>query len=204
MTKWFGPAAWSKREARAGDRLPYARHVDPSTLALRDGSLMRIVRLVGFPFETEDDDVLNHLSAVREVVLRSALNSKLVLYHHLIRRRVQVDLGAQSFDPVSAEIDRRWTEQLNRKRLFVNEQYLSIVVRPPRGKAGLPERLSKLRSRKTERAGGGEVLALDAATAALVAALQPYGARVLATYESPIGVCSEPLELLSALYNGET
>ena len=204
MTKWFGPAAWSKREARAGDRLPYARHVDPSTLALRDGSLMRTVRLVGFPFETEDDDVLNHLSAVREVVLRSALNSKLVLYHHLIRRRVQVDLGAQSFDPVSAEIDRRWTEQLNRKRLFVNEQYLSIVVRPPRGKAGLPERLSKLRSRKTERAGGGEVLALDAATAALVAALQPYGARVLATYESPIGVCSEPLELLSALYNGET
>ena len=204
MTKWFGPAAWSKREARAGDRLPYARHVDPSTLALRDGSLMRTVRLVGFPFETEDDDVLNHLSAVREVVLRSALNSKLVLYHHLIRRRVQVDLGAQSFDPVSAEIDRRWTEQLNRKRLFVNEQYLSIVVRPPRGKAGLPERMSKLRSRKTERAGGGEVLALDAATAALVAALQPYGARVLATYESPIGVCSEPLELLSALYNGET
>ena len=204
MTKWFGPAAWSKREARAGDRLPYARHVDPSTLALRDGSLMRTVRLVGFPFETEDDDVLNHLSAVREVVLRSALNSKLVLYHHLIRRRVQVDLGAQSFDPVSAEIDRRWTEQLNRKRLFVNEQYLSIVVRPPRGKAGLPERLSKLRSRKTERAGGGEVLALDAATAALVAALQPYGARVLATYETPIGVCSEPLELLSALYNGET
>ena len=204
MTKWFGPAAWSKREARAGDRLPYARHVDPSTLALRDGSLMRTVRLVGFPFETEDDDVLNHLSAVREVVLRSALNSKLVLYHHLIRRREQVDLGAQSFDPVSAEIDRRWTEQLNRKRLFVNEQYLSIVVRPPRGKAGLPERMSKLRSRKTERAGGGEVLALDAATAALVAALQPYGARVLATYESPIGVCSEPLELLSALYNGET
>ncbi|MEO6248970.1 MAG: VirB4 family type IV secretion/conjugal transfer ATPase [Sphingomicrobium sp.] len=204
MTKWFGPAAWSKREARAGDRLPYARHVDPSTLALRDGSLMRTVRLVGFPFETEDDDVLNHLLAVREVVLRSALNSKLVLYHHLIRRRVQVDLGAQSFDPVSTEIDRRWTEQLNRKRLFVNEQYLSIVVRPPRGKAGLPERLGKLRTRKTERAGGGEVLALDAATAALVAALQPYGARVLATYESPIGVCSEPLELLSALYNGET
>jgi type IV secretion system protein VirB4 len=203
MSKWFGPAAWSKREARAGDRLPYARHIDASTLQLRDGSLMRTVRLAGFPFETEDDDVLNHLLAVREVVLRSALNSKVVLYHHLIRRRVKVDLGAESFDPVSTEIDRRWREQLNQKRLFVNEQYLSIVVRPPRGKAGLPERLTKMRTSHSGMAVGAEVIVLDAAATALVAALQPYGACVLCTYESPIGTCSEPLELLSALYNGE-
>ena len=202
--KWFGPAAWNKREARAGDRLPYSRHVDASTLQLRDGSLMRSVRLAGFPFETEDDDVLNHLLAVREVVLRSALNSKIVLYHHLIRRRVEVDLGADGFDPVSAEIDRRWTEQLNRKRLFVNEQFLSLVVRPPRGKAGLPERFSNLGSSKSQMASGAELIAIDSATAALTASLKDYGVSVLSTYETPMGVCSEPLELLSALYNGET
>src|SRR6185437_11736399 len=68
MAKWFGPAAWQKQEARAGDRLPYACHVDASTLRLRDGSLMRSMRLAGFPFETEDDDVLNHLLGVRDVV----------------------------------------------------------------------------------------------------------------------------------------
>ena len=28
MTKWIGAAAWSAKEARAGDRLPYARLVD--------------------------------------------------------------------------------------------------------------------------------------------------------------------------------
>jgi len=57
MTKWLGPAAWNKKEARAGDRLPYACHIDASTLRLRDGSLMRCMRLAGFPFETEDDDI---------------------------------------------------------------------------------------------------------------------------------------------------
>jgi type IV secretion system protein VirB4 len=201
--KWFGPAAWHKREARAGDRLPYSRHVDRSTLQLRDGSLMRSVRLAGFPFETEDDEVLNHLLSVREVVLRSALNSKVVLYHHVVRRRVEVDLGSDGFDPVSAEIDRRWTDHLNRKRLFVNEQFLSVVVRPPRGKAGLPERFSKLRSSKSQIATGPELLALDTATAALTASLQAYGVSILGTYETPMGTCSEPLELLSALYNGE-
>ena len=107
MAKWLGPAAWNKREARAGDRLPYATHLDASTLRLRDGSLMRCMRLAGFAFETEDDEVLNHLLAVRDVVLRSALNSKAVLYHHLIRRRVEVDLGAVNPDPFSTELDRR-------------------------------------------------------------------------------------------------
>ena len=40
MTKWIGPAAWSAKEARACDRLPYARLVDESTVLLRDGSVM--------------------------------------------------------------------------------------------------------------------------------------------------------------------
>ena len=203
MAKWFGPAAWNKREARAGDRLPYARHVDASTLRLRDGSLMRSMRLAGFPFETEDDEVLNHLLAVRDVVLRSALNSKAVLYHHLVRRRVEVDLGAQSPDPFAQELDRRWTARLNGGRLFLNEQFLTIVIRPPRGRAGLPERLSKFGSKPTTELTGAEALELDSATAALGAALQSYGVRVLGTYENETGVYSEPLELLSALYNGE-
>jgi len=203
MTKWLGPAAWSKKEARAGDRLPYACHLDGSTLRLRDGSLMRCMRLAGFPFETEDDDVLNHLLAVRDVVLRSALNSKAVLYHHLIRRRVEVDLGARTPDVFSGEIDRRWSAQLNQGRLFLNEQFLTIVIRPPRGKAGLPERLSKLGSKPTKTVSGAEALDLESATAALSAALQSYGVRVLGTYENETGVYSEPLELLSALYNGE-
>jgi type IV secretion system protein VirB4 len=164
---------------------------------------MRSMRLAGFPFETEDDDVLNHMLAVRDVVLRSALNSKAVLYHHLIRRRVQVDLGAQTPDSFSNEIDRRWSEQMNAGRLFLNEQYLTIVVRPPRGKAGLPERLSKLGSRPKGALTGAEALELDSATAALTAALQAYGVRVLGTYENETGLYSEPLELLSALYNGE-
>ena len=152
MTKWLGPAAWNKKEARAGDRLPYACHIDASTLRLRDGSLMRSMRLAGFPFETEDDDVLNHLLAVRDVVLRSALNSKAVLYHHLIRRRVEVDLGARMPDVFSGEIDRRWTDQPKPGRLFLNEQFLTIVIRPPRGKAGLPEKLSRLGSKPATRA----------------------------------------------------
>src|SRR5437763_1542664 len=70
-------------------------------------------------------------------------------------------------------------------------------------RAGLPERLSRIRSKPAGALTGAEALELDSATAALTAALQAYGVRVLGTYENETGIYSEPLELLSALYNGE-
>ncbi|MEY2926958.1 MAG: hypothetical protein RL367_1435, partial [Pseudomonadota bacterium] len=44
---WAGPAAWWNREARAGDRLPYASHVNDTTLLLRDGALMQTIAIEG-------------------------------------------------------------------------------------------------------------------------------------------------------------
>ncbi len=49
-----GPGAWGAKEAKAGDRLPYARHLDATTLRLRDGAVMRMIQVPGLPFETED------------------------------------------------------------------------------------------------------------------------------------------------------
>jgi type IV secretion system protein VirB4 len=91
---WKGPAAWARREARAGDRLPYARHLDAATLALRDGSLMQMIRVEGLPFETEDAEQLDHMLAVRETTLRSVLDARFVVYHHVVRRRVAAALEA--------------------------------------------------------------------------------------------------------------
>lgn len=202
MKRWIGPAAWSKREARAGDRLPYASHLDAQTLTLRDGSAMQVLRVAGLPFETEDSGQLDHMLAVREVLLRSVLDARFVLYHHVVRRRVQVGMGGEYADPFCAVLDARRREWLAQVPMFVNEQFLTIVRRPARGKAGLFERLSR---RMTQ---GGEidpkaVRELEAASAALLASLAQYDARLLGYREEQGQRYSEPLELLSALYNGE-
>jgi type IV secretion system protein VirB4 len=203
MSKWTGPAAWWKREAKAGDRLPYATHLNDSTLMLRDGGLMQTLAIAGMPFETEDADQLNHMLGVREVMLRSALDARFVLYHHVIRRRVTVSLDGEYAQPFAAELDWQWRQRLAARQLFVNEQFITLVRRPPRGKTGWPERLSRWFNRREEVQDPGLVRELDAAMRALLASLQPYGARLLGCYKSKAGVCSEPLELLSALYNGE-
>ena len=209
MGKWIGPAAWSAKEARVGDRLPYERLIDDSTILLRDGSVMSAIQVPGLLFETEDSDALNAHAATREVVLRSTLDARFVLYHHVIRRRVAVELDAEFPDPLSGHIDARWKERLAGGSLFINDQFVTLIRRPARGKTGLPERISKFFSRQGQdqlEADPKDIRSLKAAVTGLVASLASYGAAVLGDYEAPGGnggTNSEMLELLSALYNGE-
>ncbi len=210
MSNWIGAAAWSAKEARAGDRLPYARLIDASTMMLRDGSVMTAIQVPGLLFETEDSDALNAHAATREVMLRSTLDARFVMYHHVIRRRVEVELDAEFEDPLSAHIDKRWKERLGHGALFINDQFITLIRRPARGKAGLAERVTKTWKRWTSgtreeiEADPRDVRALKAAATGLIASLSSYGAQLLDEYEGTSGgTNSEILELLSALYNGE-
>ncbi|WP_416832291.1 MAG: VirB4 family type IV secretion/conjugal transfer ATPase [Erythrobacter sp.] len=209
MVKWIGPAAWSAKEARVGDRLPYERLIDESTVLLRDGSVMSAIQVPGLLFETEDSDALNAHAATREVVLRSTLDARFVLYHHVIRRRVEVELDAEFPDPLSRHIDARWKQRLEGGSLFINDQFVTLIRRPARGKTGLPERIGKFFSRQGKdelEADPKDLRSLKAAVTGLTASLSAYGAAVLGDYAEPGGkggANSEMLELLSALYNGE-
>lgn len=199
-------ASWGRKEALVGDRLPYLRLIDDNIVLLRDGSVMLSLLVPGLSFETADSDELNAHAATREVLLRSALDARFVLYHHVVRRRVHVELDAQFDDPIAAHIDARWRAKLAGGALFVNDQFVTLVRRPARGKAGWPERIGRMfkqRGADQIEADPADVRALRAAASAMVASLGSYGARLLGDYDGAGGRCNEALELLSALTNGE-
>ena len=196
------------REEKAGDRLPYGRVVDERTVVLRDGRLMQCLHLEGFAFETAETIDVNHRQAMRDSALKAVASSRFLIHHHILRRRIAVDLSAEYADPVCAEIDRRWRERIEARRLFVNTLIISIVRRPARGKAGWADRVAGLFSRglrsvERDDALAREIRELDAAREALQSGLSAYAPRLLSGYDTPHGRCSEPLEMLSALYNGE-
>jgi hypothetical protein len=130
------------------------------------------------------------------------LDARFVLYHHVVRRRVTVASGGEFDSPFCEAVGRQWDARLAERRLFVNEQFLTIVRRPARGKTGWPERLQRRLGRGSDD-DRGTIRDLEAATAALLAGLEPYGARVLSCYRTDAGEMSEPLEFLSSIYNGE-
>lgn len=205
MSIFTGPASWAKKEALAGERLPYLSLVDENVVLLRDGAVMISLVVPGISFETADSAELNAQTATREVLLRSALDARFVMYHHVIRRRVHVELDGAFDDPLAAHIDARWREKMSHGALYVNDQFVTLVRRPARGKAGWADKAARLlqRQKGAVEADDNDVRALRAAATAMVASLGGYGARLLGDYAGPTGACSEVLELLSALYNGE-
>jgi type IV secretion system protein VirB4 len=203
-----GFASWFATEKRVGDRLPYDRLLDDRTIVLRDGSLMQSLYLEGFAFETADTEEVNHRQIIRAAALRAIGSSRFVLYHHIIRRRVSVGLQSTFDDPVCNLIQQRWQDKLSSRQLFVNDLFITVVRRNPKGKVGFAESLADMFGRGMGENSQAAGLARDhkelqGATEALLAALQAYGPRILSGYETANGRCSEPLELLSAIYNGE-
>ncbi len=205
----MSPAAvLARREAQAGDRLPYARHVDDRTLETRDGQLMQVLHLQGLPFETADTDELNQRKAVREVMLRAIGSSRFAVHSHVIRREVSPELQGDFPDAFSRGLDEAWRARLAARRLYVNDLFLTLTRRPLQGRAGWADGLLRHLQGRQEHPGAAvenarDLRELDAARESLLAALQSYGARVLSAYDTPRGPASELLEFLSALYNGE-
>lgn len=194
------------REVPAGKHLPYARHVDDVTLETRDGLLMQTIRLGGLLFETADSDELNYRAALRDAMLKAVGSSRFAIYHHVVRRRAEAALDGRFSDEFSRTLDARWRERLAEREMYVNELFLTIVRRPLQGRVGLLDRIRGLAARSvTDRAANFAVekRALDAARDALVAALGAYSPRLLSVYATGAGYCSELLEFLSYLYNGE-
>ena len=196
------------REAPAGGHLPYARHLNDATIQTRDGLLMQTIRLGGLLFETADSDELNYRAELRDAVLRAIGTSRFAAYHHIVRRHVEADLAGEFPDAFSRRLDARWRERCERRQLYVNELFLTLVRRPLQGRVGIADRLTRLfrspSASATAAALKGELTALDNAREALMAALAQYDPVLLTRYESEAGgMRSEPIEFLSCLFNGD-
>ncbi len=201
----FGTDA-AAREKPAGAHLPYARHIDDHTVETRDGLLMQCISLRGLLFETADGDELDYRKTLRDAMLQVIGSSRFALYHHIVRRRADVTIEGSFPDGFSQRLDARWQERLGTRQLYVNDLFLTLVRRPLQGRIGIADRLRGLMTRSgqgSEAIVAHEVRQLDAARDALIATLGSYAPRLLGVYDTPSGACSEPLEFLSSLYNGE-
>ena len=195
------------RELSAGLHLPYACHVDDDSIEMRDGLLMQIVHLRGLLFETADTAEINYRKTLRDAMLRAVGSSRFALYHHVVRRRVKAGLESTFPDPFSQRLDDRWRTRTAARQLYVNDLYVTLMRRPLQGRLGVADRARAWLGKAGETRAAkvfAELRELTAAREALMAALGSYGPRLLGVYETPHGLCSEPLEFLSLLFNGET
>jgi type IV secretion system protein VirB4 len=193
------------REQPSGKHLPYGRHVDDHTIETRDGLLCQVIQVRGLLFETADTEEINYRKRLRDAALQAIGSSRFALYHQVIRREAEVSLDCECADPFSRELDERWRARAASRRLYVNDLFLTLIRRPLQGKVGAVDRLRRRFGKIAEPLDTTrfELQQLAQARDALIASLGSYEPRLLGVYFTKQGPCSEPLEFLSYLFNGE-
>ncbi|MBA2635550.1 MAG: VirB4 family type IV secretion/conjugal transfer ATPase [Sphingomonas sp.] len=194
------------REKSVGDHLPYLAQVDDHTILTKDGLALQVIRLEGLPFETVEAAELDARKVARDMMLQAVASARFALVHHVVRRSVAPELEGEFADPFSAALDSAWRDRLATRRLYVNDLYLTLVIRPLAGRARAADRLLGLFvGDRDQRADiSADLRELNQARDALLAALEPYGPQLLGTYDLPAGLASESLEFLATLLNGTT
>lgn len=193
-------------ERTAGSRLPYSHHVNDRVIALRDGSLVLCMTMQGLLFETADTSELNYRKNLRDAMLKAIGSSRFAVYYHVVRRKIEPRHAGEFADAFSRGLNQEWQTRISRRQLFSNDLFVTLVRRRAQS-GGLARRMANLFGRKGKSGRdtvelSRDVRDLEAAGEQLVAALSAYSPRFLASYNSPNGMCSEPLEFFSCLYNG--
>ena len=198
------------REFSAADRIPYTAHVSPTVIRTSFGDYVRVFRLGGASFESNDDEELNNWHERLNVLWRNVASPNVALWTQLVRRRAGLDSTVdapleKSARPFANSLYAKYRARLADETLMVNELYLAVVYRPAAGAAtGLVSRFLA----KTQRNGAQEGLAdaLDVCEKlgqTLTASLTRYEPESLGTYKFGPVWCSSLLEYLGLLINGE-
>ena len=190
------------READDIKFIPYTRHVDDTLVALEDGSLMRMYRVDGRPFETSDIADLNTWHNKLNIAWRSIGDDRVALWTHLVRTATDPILEGEFHSDFARGLQERYAETLKEKVLYHNEFYVTILVRPSQ-MAG--DQLLKI---FTKRSASGEIderaLTIMADKCrdfeSLLADVSP---EPLSLYEHNGVMFSRPMEVLHFILTGD-
>ena len=194
------------REESVSRFIPYTRHVDETTIKTKDGYLLKIIKLEGLPFETVDQIDINQRKSIRATMLRGLSSSRFAIYHHIIRREEQGTLEGLFESDWCRDLDRNYQKRLAAKRMFVNEQYITIVRRPAQGTIGFLARMGRGLTAKIDAQDNSDEenqKALNEAVSSLMTTLGPYRPTLLGIKNTGRGFFSEALGFLSYLVNLE-
>ena len=197
----------ASREREPDTYVPYVGHATPNVLLLDDGSLLGMVRLGGIAWETTDPAEINARHAQRNILLRNVASERLVLATHVVRTMAD---GTEY--PVTScrsdfarELDAAYRSRLMNNRLYRNELFLSVLLRPAQ-QAGkrISGMLNRRRRGDTLRAAPGNDLdRLETVLGTILADLHVYEPRRLGLRETSGIMFSECAEALHLILTGE-
>lgn len=203
--------SFAKRESPESAFIPYQYLWNENTVLLRDDSLLQVIRLGGFSFETADDEDVDIRKNIRNLLLKGIGTGSVSLYFHVIRRKENIFAKRsenldQLSDKFSRYLEEEWQRKHAYKKNYVNEIYISIIKsRSAKGIAAVEGFLQKLQEKADPKLWESLMREsyneLDEMTSRIMTTLRDYKPTLLGTVEASHGVYSELLEFLGKLVN---
>lgn len=193
-----------RRERPMSTHIPYLRHVSDTVIRLESGALASTIRLDGLFFQTEDQAELNMRATVQNTMIRALGSSRFALWSTVIRKELKPAIGGRFSDPFCDLLNTRYMAALQKKRMFTNELYLTIVRSGMRGALGAAESFSRLLDRTSSRKVQevrlhDEINELEEVVGNIARELQKYGTRPLGIVHRDGTPYSEPCSFFNTL-----
>lgn len=195
-----------KAETDPAKYLPYALHASETVIKLDNGELMAVFALDGLPFETTDTVVLNDWHEKLNLAWRTIAGERVALSVHVVRRVDDFYPDGSFRSGFGSQLDAAYRARILKKRMFKNEHYLTVMLRPAVGRAEniISNILGALRKGS---ASGAEVDAdrverMDELVRDTGKMLQRLNPRLLSTYERNGLIFSQTLEFLQLVMTG--
>ena len=194
----------SAKDAYVERHVPYTRLVDEHTIQTKDGSLLQVIAVEGWPFETTDNATLDSLKKMRDLVFRGIGDGETAIYSHIIRRKTNVIHEADYETEFSQGLNDKYNALIKDREVYENALYVSIIVRP-----SILKKSAGLFSKKSiddvsNENDDDQLIKLRNKVASFLKNTNAYNPRLLGAREgsTPLGF-SEPLEFIYELVNGD-
>ncbi|UZO95029.1 VirB4 ATPase (plasmid) [Roseomonas mucosa] len=200
----------ASREREPDTYVPYIGHASEGVVLLDDGSLLAMVRLDGAAFELADAGEVNSRHAQRNILLRNIASERVVIATHVVRTLADdaVYPAEQCKSEFARELDAAYRDRLLSNRLFRNQLFLSVLLRPSGSGKVLDGNVMALfaRRRRGDRARAASPANLDqleTTVTTLLYELSSYGAERLKVRRKNGVLFSEIGEALRLVLTGE-
>ncbi len=195
-----------KNEISASEFIPYDCHWNDHTIITKDQELLATIKLEGFSFETADDEDLDVKKHIRNTLFKSIAKPSVSMWSHIIRRREKASLEAEYDNAFCSTLDKKWHTKHVDDENFINELYITIVVK--KDTTGIAKienfiaNLAQKADKELEKESYKQLQRdLEEVIGRVMGSMRDYHPRLLGLKKRKRGTYSEILEFLGSLVN---
>jgi len=199
-----------KKEISAANFIPYKCHWNHNTILLKDNSMMRVIKINGFSFETADDIDVDIKKNTRNNLFKGMASGNFALWFHTIRRKEEAFPGGEMTSMFAKKVNKQWRAKHDGDRCFVNEHYISILRREEKTGLAMFAYLAKAIINKADKRARDRDFVeafneLEEVTERITNGFSNYNPELLSVNETDEGVFSSILKFLGSIINvGDT